>query len=171
MRENEFIFLLTGGNTSESQRDSSHQECASVTPGRRQRSPDLRNELFPPFPPWLQPLWQTEALPWGLKSGNSLLFVLHFPKQQGLEGVLWEAGIPRPYCRELDIPAGSWTFLPAAIPRKIQLAARPPQPFGILPVLGRFFSGISALVSRGIWETGMATGEGILPQWKYWIFS
>lgn len=111
------------------------------------------------FPLWLRPLWHPEALPRGLKSRNLLLFVLHFPKQQGLEGVWWEGETPRPPCRELDIPAGRY-------PEENPAASSPPQPFGILPLLGGFFSGISALVSHGIQEPGTATSEGILPQLK-----
>lgn len=112
------------------------------------------------FPPRVAPTpLASEALPWGLKSGNLLLFVLHFPKQRGLEGVLWEAGIPRPPCRELDIPARRY-------PEENPAASSAPAALWHFAPFGEFFSGSSALVSRGIWEPGRATGEGTLLKWQ-----
>lgn len=85
--------------------------------------------------------------------------MLHFPNQQGFEGVLWEAGIPRPPCWELDIPAGCY-------PEENPAGSSAPAALWHFAPFWEVFAGISALVSHEIREPGTATGEGILPQWK-----
>lgn len=107
--------------------------CLCYTPKGGKGTQIFAMNFFLLFPPWLQPLWHPEALPWGFEIREFVGFCAPLPKAAGIGGGSvggWDSKASLPgaghSCRPLSRGESSCQLSPAAL-------------WHFAPLLGSFF--------------------------------